>query len=362
MADGNLNNEQTHVDRTLSRVLTWVGESELIWFGIFLLLAVVITLGALTASTGYEDIAGIGRQVDGTAYRPYVYRQLVPLTIRIVSQFIPEEKMVSLDRMGAQTNIGATIQLLENDFALNIFSALINFMSLIGFAYVYRALLRAQLSGPSLYFNITVACALYGLTYTNHEGVYSYDYPLLFLYTTAIYLMSRQVWWAYYFVFILATINKETTILLTAVYALTFWRKHNSRHFTLHLLSQFITFAIITSSIRFYFSENPGSGVEIHFLRNIRLLMNPPDVYDFPLLMMMLFVLIVKDWYAKPSLFKNTFLMVVPLVCLGFAFGWVDELRDYYEVYPAVIALAGIPLALYVFGVPIRPRPSIDLA
>jgi hypothetical protein len=189
----------------------------------------------------------------------------------------------------------------------------------------------------------------------NHEGVYIYDYPLLFLYSASILLMSRRNWRWYYPVFILATINKETAILLIGVYILSCWNDQSFRKFTFHVSFQLFLYALITFVIRYYYSSNPGTGVEVHFLRNLRLLANPPDMYDLPLMILVLFVLVAKDWSSKPVLYKYMLIMIVPLLGLGFAFGWIEELRDYYEVYPAVIALASMPIATYVFGVLLNP-------
>jgi hypothetical protein len=48
--------------------------------------------------------------------------------------------------------------------------------------------------------------------------------------------------------------------------------------------------------------------------------------------------------------------MLLPLVLLTLFFGLLDEYRDYYEVYPAVLLLVGHSLARLLRVEPFRPR------
>ena len=54
----------------------------------------VVTVGSLRATSGIETNAGILEQVNGTAHRPFVYRQLVPIIVRAVMAPLPREERI----------------------------------------------------------------------------------------------------------------------------------------------------------------------------------------------------------------------------------------------------------------------------
>ena len=49
--------------------------------------------------------------------------------------------------------------------------------------------------------------------------------------------------------------------------------------------------------------------------------------------------MILYQWEEKPLFLRCGLWMLLPLVSLCFFFGWLDELRDYYEVYPIITLL-----------------------
>ena len=58
-----------------------------------------------------------------------------------------------------------------------------------------------------------------------------------------------------------------------------------------------------------------------------------------------LIILVYYKWQEKPQFLKITLWMLVPLLVLTLCLGYLDELRDYYEVYPAVIILISHSIA-----------------
>ena len=361
-----MNRFRIRIDRSLERLKKIIKENEIFWFAVFFCLCTLITLGALIATSGQEEKAGIARQVDGTAHRPYVYRQLVPLTIRIVLATMPENNWARLEHSIAEFPFVRKVRnhltwWHKQDLAEIFLSAMINFVSLLIFAYVFRSLLVDQLNGSKLFFNLTVAFALYGLVYVNREGVYSYDYPLLVLFTMAILLLSRGIWWAYYIVFTLGSINKETTIMLSILYILLYWRKHRLGLLALHFFIHGVIYGLIALLIRYIFAANSGAILEYHLLdHNLGIILNPNDVYDYPLMILFIVILVLRDWGDKPVLFRLTTFIFWPIFGLTLFFGWIDELRDYYEVYPAVIALASITVAQCIFKAKVTIKSQVN--
>jgi hypothetical protein len=260
-------------------------------------------LGAVTATDQAPQVS-IAPMVDGTANRPLVYRQLAPLCIRLLEAVFPraEEELQPIfprwnETMGSKPTWWPTADL-------------------------------APLAFSSA------------------------------LYTLCILLIWREKWRLYIAAFTLAVLNKETSILLIAIFVLAFRDRRCSLPFARLAVGQIVLYALITGTLRYVFANNPGQTVERQFVRNVRLLANPPDFYDFLLLLFLLAVLVARDWEIKPVLFRRMLMMLWPLLILTFFFGWIDELRDYYDVYPAVIALASIPVARYIFQVSVAPTRS----
>jgi hypothetical protein len=102
------------------------------------------------------------------------------------------------------------------------------------------------------------------------------------------------------------------------------------------LIAQFAIFILVKGSLYFIFKNNPGTFIEFHLIdHNLRLLTG----YDLTLAaaVLGLILLIFYKWNEKPNFLKTSLWMFIPLVVLTLFLGYLDELRDYYEVYPIVI-------------------------
>jgi hypothetical protein len=71
----------------------------------------------------------------------------------------------------------------------------------------------------------------------------------------------------------------------------------------------------------------------------------------------MLGALAAVGWRAKDAFLRRGFLLVLlPLVLLSFAFGYVDEIRGYYEAW-ALLLLLAVPTVTALLGAgPVRSR------
>src|SRR5260370_16279924 len=89
--------------------------------------------------------------------------------------------------------------------------------------------------------------------------------------------MIRRKWRLYLFIFVLACLNKETTILLTCIYAIHFFKDQKLKLSTymILLLIQITIFISIKTFIDALFIHNRGGLVEFWLKRNIFLLVRP---------------------------------------------------------------------------------------
>jgi len=89
------------------------------------------------------------------------------------------------------------------------------------------------------------------------------------------------------------------------------------------------------------FRENPGNVVDFNFGHNLRL--SPYGFAQFGAFIA-LALLCARNWAEKPAFLKSAVWMLLPLVGLTFFLGYMDEYRDYYEIYPVVVFLV-VPVA-----------------
>jgi hypothetical protein len=108
-----------------------------------------------------------------------------------------------------------------------------------------------------------------------------------------------------------------------------------------HVVIQVSLWIAIRAALLFVFRSNEGSLLEFHFIRNLGLIFRPLKTLYFVGVLLVFFVLVRYEWKRKPAfLCKGFFVTLIPLAVLGMFFGYVDELRDYYEAFPFLFLLS----------------------
>lgn len=86
---------------------------------------------------------------------------------------------------------------------------------------IYQASSRHQLLTPVIYPLLLVACAATYVMHTVQNFRFVYDLPSLAFFAAAMYVMYFRSHWIYFAgIFVLATMNRETTLLLLPLYML----------------------------------------------------------------------------------------------------------------------------------------------
>jgi hypothetical protein len=192
--------------------------------------------------------------------------------------------------------------------------------------------------------------------------VYFYDFSHLLLFTLGLYYLYKQNWLAYSIVFALGILNKETMALQMVIFFIYYLDVMTRRLFIKLLVGQALIFIIIKVSLYLVFINNPGIFVEEHLLRNLNYLSVPANYFRFeiPLKgMLMPFMInipwprglnvimfglliyfIVYAWRSKPLfLRKSTAYFGISLI-LAMLWGYINELRAYYDFLPIVYILS----------------------
>jgi hypothetical protein len=265
--------------------------------------------------------------VHGTAYRPYVYRVLVPGLARMATLLWP----------------GHSPQAHTADY---VFVIAIMAASLMGFAVAMRAFSHAVFHAPPRVHAITalVAVACLPLTF----GPFSrqiYDFSTLCLFAWCLTLMARRQWTAYAIMFVLACLNKESSVLLPLIFLVVAARGNAglSQAATAGLFAyQLAVFVLLRAAVVYAFRDNPGSTVEMHFYdHNQYVLLNPGEMSKRLMLLVAAAVAGTWRWREKPLFLRQAFLTLAPaLIVMGVTVGMVDEIRAYYEMYPVIVLMA----------------------
>ena len=294
----------------------------------------------------------------GTAWKPYVYRVIIPVITRTATSLIPERFQNTLSETVEQNkNIKAVLEKFHwdsKDITEYLIACFLMYLSLIGFVYAFRKLFNAIYFVPHWFVNLVTIFVLLGLPAMFEYYSYVYDFPTLFLFTLGLYLILKKNWKLFLLLYLVPCFNKETTILLTLVFAIHYYgsKEIDKRHYRNLILIQLVIFTIIKLLLFSIFINNPGGFVEFHLFDRTYLLWNGYNLATY-VIWLIIALLVFSKWNEKPNFLKDALWIAVPLIILTFFLGLWDEWRDYYEVYPVIILLISYTVARFV-GVDIK--------
>jgi len=294
--------------------------------------------------------------VYGSASKPFVYRVLLPVTVRVLSAAVPQRiKNVVAKKIESTLLLRKLFKKLkwEREYAVEYsFAMLLMFLSLFGFAIAVKKYFALFYHSPPWFSDSVSVLALLGLPPMFRYTSFLYDFPLLFLFTLGLIFLFKKDWKYFIIFFLIGCFNKETTILLTLIFYIFYKNKLNRDLFNKLLVAQFAVFIFVKLILFFLFRNNSGTFVEFHLLdHNMRLLTG----YNLTLAASLLgiILLVFHNWKEKPDFLKISLWAFVPLIILTLFLGYIDELRDYYEIYPSIIVLISVTIA-NVIGVEIQ--------
>jgi len=272
--------------------------------------------------------------IDGTAYRPFQYRILIPWLVGRIHDLTGISSEALYQSVEALATIGVVLALryfLAEHFrgrALDTFSAAI----LLILPWNYLLPQEIALIIPS-------------------------DLPAVMFFTLLLALMSRQKWRWYYPLFALATFNRETTCFLTVVYLLVNWKRVPAKRLLLHIAAQFVIWVAIKFWLAHVYADNPGSMFEIygvagdrtHLDSNLEFLFSPMRV----LVLLASFGFLwapVLFWRKKidDEFVRRALLVLAPFFLVMALIGNLNETRIFGEFAPLVYT--GALLLMYKVG------------
>lgn len=317
----------------------------LIW-GLYAIVPLIVLAVAIhrPGVTGYPR-AMLEDHVYGRAYRPFVKRHLVPLIVRGGVAVLPDSAKSACQSVcvgiDAERRWGWNCDY-ATEFCLVV---AVMYVSLLGFLIVLRQFVLQFINAPPwVGHGITLGTALL-LPVTFAGQAYLYDFTQLFLFTTALLFMYQRRWRLYYPILALACINKETSVLLPLILTLAWWFGQRRRGDLAHAVVQWAIAIGICALIGWVFRSNPGGTVEWHFRRNATLSIG---TLGLGRLVLLLGVVVVAAIQFRRSAFfvRCCFIGTLPPLFLSCVlFGWIDELRGYYDALPAIVVMCAYCLS-----------------
>jgi len=318
------------------------------WLSCFLLTGLVLYIflqdpGCFTCTRR----AMFSEMVYGRAYRPFVYRILLPGATRLLTAALPGGLRAWLNGTvgGHPLMVKAFAKMRwEREFFTEYAIGLgLMYLSLWGFVFSLRYLFRGLMRAPGRMLNLATLGALAALPPFFRNCSYVYDFSTLFLFTLGLGLMARRRWRPFLLVYLLGCLNKETTILLTLIFVIHFWPAGRMERRTLGRLvaGQVLIFLAVKLALFFAFQSNRGAFLEFHLLHpNLRELLVRKYSIEGLFTFFAIVLLVFRRWSEKPALLRDGLWIVLPLFLLTLFLGYLDEWRDYYEAYPLVVLLA----------------------
>lgn len=337
-----------------------IGNNYFFWFVAIIISGYVLIVFVKSPGINGYERAMFPEMIYGKAWKPFVYRTLLPSTVRVVSEIVPEDVHKSLtDNVETSEFSRLVLKKLnwESEFITEYVIAMIfMWLFLLGFLYVFRNLLTEIYISPLWLTNFISLTALLALPTMFQYYSYVYDFSTLFLFTLGLVFMIKQKWNYFLVLFFISCFNKETVILLTLIFAIHFYKneKVNNRLYYQLIAAQLIFFVSIKILLYFLFLNNQGSLVEFHLLDRNYLIFNGYSLATF-VIWLIIFIAIFSKWKAKPEFLKDALWIAVPLIILTFFLGYLDELRDYYEVFPIAFLLIAYNIAA-IFGIELTPK------
>jgi hypothetical protein len=322
--------------------------------------------------------ASFDAMVDGTAARPFVYRQLLPILANWIDLRVPEQ---TKDRLFAAKSPGGA-PLRERLFSSPVAQSRAYFLR---YWIVYAAVfLFAWISVYAMYLlckSVGYAPATAALSaivmvllmpFFMSGGGYLYDYPELAFFALAAWMALNFDWWWMIPVAALAAWNKESFLLfIPALYPLL--RRRSSRINALAGTGVLgLTCAAVYCVLRSHFQNNPGGTVAVHLMEQIQTIPHPSNMFSpettygmtsirsfNPLSVALIAWTLWRGWRSLPrAIQRHAQIAAVINFPLYFLFCNPGELRNFSLLYITFLLLLAANLTTWAGG----PKTATQLS
>ncbi len=341
----------------------------------FLVCALVLVLVSAASFNGFYDKWGFregrprfsaDKMLDGTANRPFVYRQMNPLIVHVITNATPEKLKVFIQAKalhgGDRSNLGPDRIIKDTPDAFWRYTVLylltfIEWLIAVGFL----ATLCARFTGLAASIG---AASVFALLFPvlQSQGGYFYDFPEMMFMAAAAYCAARGWLIPLAAVALAGVTNKETMVFFLPT-LLPFLAARIGGFKAVGVLGGLsILAAGLYVVLRSRFAGNPGGAVEVYLLDNIKFYGNPlhllaiEETYGLPLFrayslvgVALLLVVGVAGWRAAPKTVRGHVLLAllvnVPLFAM---MAYPAEIRNFSLTFVGWTLLAACAIRAWM--------------
>ena len=290
-------------------------------------------------ATGVQhQYASLQQYTDGVAATPFQFRALVPWTVAALR---------------AVPSLGAV--------DLRVLYGVLDGLCAVGVWLAMRRFLRPYVGAPGEAGRAARAVAALAAfaplalgtaaPWRHNAFYFPYDTLAVAVFALGLALLQERRWWAYYALFVVGTLNRETTCFLTIAWVLANWGRLPFRALAAHSAAQLVLWAGIKAGVAALYDGNPvldgtGDGLFLStWTLSTRLVLAVPAWIYLGLALGGAWVVLalLRNRLRHPEL--RRWFRFVPVFLLGMALvGELLEVRIYGELIP--IVTAGLLLVL----------------
>jgi len=319
--------------------------------------------------TGAYPPAEFEAMVDGTAHRPYVYRQMLPELASFSDRIFPASIKSRLYAHQG-TGFAAYMQVMaESPTASNkiyffrylviyTLTFLFALLAVYAMSWVCRAL---EMCEPATIFAPVILILL--IPYADSGGGNLYDFPELAFFALAVWVALRFDWWWIIPVAALGAWNKESFVLILLTLYPLIRRRHSRAASLLAVAVLCAVYLSVSVPIRMRFAHNPGSTVEFHWMDQLRFFRHPRtfifsteetygvrSLYGYSLLpMTMVIWTVYRAWRHLPAAIRqHAKIAAIINIPLYYLFCLPGELRDLSMLYISLLLAIAVNINQWI--------------
>lgn len=285
--------------------------------------------------------ADFPEQVYATAHKPYVGRALVPAAVRVLTAALPESVARYATTQLRERRLTRLLGWQDAYLPEYAVAVLVLLACLVGFAFALRSLTRHFFDFPPVLADLGPVLGLLFVPLFFRYYSYLYDPGTLLTFTLGALAIAKGRFVGIAAALVLATINKETAILLVPLFAVNEWLCRR-RVPMWRAAVLFALWGVTRGALALVFAGNPGVSFEQHFREHtVWLFTKFPMALRYFLAVVVLFALFAGHRWREKPVFARAGLVITaaPLFAASLIFGFADELRGYYEAYPFLYIL-----------------------
>jgi len=335
--------------------------------GLIFYVAAAAGHGGYFAKWGFEDGSNKSAlaTADGTAERPFVYRQLVPRMAVALSRLVSAERKEHIVHAGWMKHFAPQAIYARAEHLDDVERSFVyQLMYFISFSGLFLALLvmyrwcRDLGCGMSTSILVPVIFAVFYPVFLTRGG-YWYDSVEVLLLMSAAWLAARGQWIGLLAVSVIAPLNKEAFVFFVPTLFPLLRVRLGTKESLLVTAASGLIAGCVHLFVRQAFADNPGQGLEFHLWENLAFYTSPLSYfgqeanYGIPMLrgvaaphLAVLGLLVATAWrYVPPPLRQHALAALAVNLPLFLMFCWRDELRNLSLLYPTLVTLMALTLA-----------------